>query len=680
MRTDDSVDELAGVTFVDGLRWLEAPSEEVRSWDDAQNATTTSYLRRWGHREETHRLVDRLFVPRFWGMPRYAGGRWFRKRLDPLGDHACLEMGPTLSGPWQVLVDADQLSTERPANVEWFSPSPDGRMLAYGLAFEGVERNRIALLDLETGKELPDAPSHVINDGLTGGVIWQPDSSGFFFTARVDTEGEFRNALFWHRIGMLPPSGPEPIDLPEGLDSYVIAQVSGDGGVVVATSGLFQPRPRAICRLDGFGGWEPFVSDVDASVIGELVDDEYIAATDHGAGRSRLVAIPVSSRTPNEPATWREIVPESDAVLRSVRSVGDLLYLTELVDAHSRVRVITRDGTPVDEVPLPGVGTVAEPVLPLMRAIPGGHPTEFLFAFATLVSSRGLYRHDRSTGKTEELEGPAVDLPELQVTSRLAVSKDGTRVPYQVVSRSGAAGTTPRPALLHGYGGFGVPWLPQFNGALVAFALSGGLYVHTHLRGGGDFGREWWENGRFTMKQNGYDDLYAIAEDLVARGETAPSMLAVTGGSGGGLMSGVAVTQRPELWRVVVPQKPFLDLIGGCREPYGRDIVAGEFGDIDDPDDVARMATFSPCQLIHDGVPYPAVYIDAGATDARAPAWHARKFAARLQAATSSGHPVVLRIWHDVGHGWSNGRQETVAQMTDWLSFVLSELGMRPAN
>jgi prolyl oligopeptidase len=676
---DDSVDALAGVTYPDGLRWLEGTGSDVRDWDEAQNALTTAHLGSWPELGATRRLLDRLITSRFGGVPREAGGRWFRMGSAAATDHARLEVGPAAEGPWQVLVDPAGLPLEGVAHIEWLSPSPDGRIVAYGLTTDGSERNRIVLLDVESGQELPDRIGQVVNDSWTGGVIWLPDSSGFFFTARDESTSEhFRNAVFFHRLGDAPPQTPESIDLPNGLASYAVTQLSAAGRAVMSV-GLFRSLPAYRRDLNSSEPWAPFVNDIDGTVIGQIVGNEYVAVTDCGAPRSRVVGITLDSRTPNDPRTWREIVPESEAVVRRVSVVGDLLYLTELVDTFSRVRVVTLAGEPVAEVPLPGNGVVSEPTFPLMQAVPSGSPTQFLFAFSSLTASWGAYRHDQKSNTAEVVDAPAISLPQLSVESRKATAKDGVHIPYHVVTRSDRTASGPQPTLMHGYGMSGVPWSPQYNGAHAAFALSGGTYVHANLRGGGEFGREWWEAGRFEHKQQTYDDLYAIAEDLIARGDTEPAKLALTGTSGGGLLTGIAITQRPELWTAMVPQKPFLDIIGGCRVPYGRDIVAYEFGRIDDPGDVRRLASFSPCQLVRSDVEYPAVLIDAGETDTRCPAWHSRKFAARLQA-SNSRRPVFLRIWHDVGHGWSNGRLETVAQTTDWLSFIFSEVGMRPAG
>ena len=213
---------------------------------------------------------------------------------------------------------------------------------------------------------------------------------------------------------------------------------------------------------------------------------------------------------------------------------------------------------------------------------------------------------------------------------------------------------------------------------MLTFVAAGGLYVHCHLRGGAEFGRSWWEGGRLKNKQNCYDDLFAIADDLIARGISRPDLLVVTGGSNGGLMAGVAAVQRPDLWRVCVPRVPVLDLIADCRDPYGRSTTSMEYADPNDPEDVQRMASFSPYQLIGEGRCYPAVYLDAGANDPRCAPWHARKFAARLQAAQGGDAPILVHIWENVGHGAATAKDIQIEQNSEWLAFVMQQIGLIP--
>jgi len=440
---------------------------------------------------------------------------------------------------------------------------------------------------------------------------------------------------------------------------------------------MLNPIPVAVLDLAARKPqWRPFVTDAQGTVAGRVIGDRYVAVTDIGAPRGRVVGIPLDSSTPNDSASWEEIVPESEAVIRSVWPVRDHLYVTEFVDTYARVRMFTVDGRLAGEVPLPGLGAIAELPFPLMNASAPTDESCFLFGFSSLIASWGTYLHRPGANEIVTLVAPEVTLDEAVVEDHWAVSSDGTRIPYHVVRLTRATAELPRPTLMYAYGGFNAPWVPQFPGAMAAFVAAGGLFVHCHLRGGGEFGLDWWSGGRLKNKQNCYRDLYAIAEDLIARGATRSDVLAVTGGSNGGLMAGVAAVQRPDLWCAVVPRVPLMDLIGACRDPYGRNAVSIDFGNPDDADEVRRLAGFSPYQMIEDGKAYPAVYIDAGDTDPRCPPWHARKFAARLQAAQAEDAPILVRIWSNVGHGWATAKDVEIEEHTEWLAFVMQQVGL----
>jgi len=453
--------------------------------------------------------------------------------------------------------------------------------------------------------------------------------------------------------------------------------VSRDGHYAVALERLRNPIPVAIAALGkGSLRWRPFVDSIGGTVAGHMVGERYIAVTDVGAPRGRLVAIPLDAEDPNDSANWRELVAESDAALRSVTPVGEALYLTEFVDTYARVRIVDLDGKELGEVPLPGRGAVSELPFPLMNLVPKEHPEKFLFGFSSLTVSPGIYSHAPGQKEIETLQAPQVRLENALVEDRWAVSADGTRIPYHIVRLADVNGSRPQATLIYAYGGFNFPLVPQFPGPMAAFVAAGGVFVHAHLRGGAEFGFEWWQGGRMSNKQNCYHDLYAIAEDLIAAKVCTPQSLAVVGGSNGGLLAGVAVTQRPDLWGVAVPRVPLLDLIGGCRDGYGRMGIMMEYANVEDPKEVRRLAAFSPYHLVREDVRYPAVYLDVGDTDPRCPPWHARKFAARLQKATSGSAPILLHVWENVGHGWATDKDVAVTEHTEWLAFTLRHLGV----
>lgn len=684
-RADDSSQTLAGLTLADPYQWLEdGEAPEVRAWQAAQNARTVARLEAWPHAEALRAAVDRHPMPRWGAIPRFAGGHWFRRGRPAGGDMALVQIADAPRGPWRTLFDPSVGAGEHPRNVEWLAPSPDGTIVAFGVSEGGDERNRIQLLDVASGLPLADEIPHVLMDGWVGGVQWLADSSGFYYSALDPDDPAFQtNVGFLHRLGEPAATTPEPLPPEEDYDGWLVVETDRVGRWAVATMALWMTRPLYVRDLAADGPWRPLVAGLTGHWIsGVIAGDHYVAVTDHGAERGRLVEIPLDGG--GDPSTWRELVPESDAVLRRVQLIGDRLYVVELVDTFSRVRVFERDGRFVREVALPGRGVISQEGWHVLTAHrPAAHPDEYLFAFTTPTESWAVYREDPESGAIEQLEAPEARLEGAVVESRWATSNDGAEVPYHLIRLETTTLDRPRPTLMSGYGGFNMPWHPKYVGAMAAFVEAGGVVCHSNIRGGGELGAHWWSDGRMQRKQQGYDDLFAIAETLIADGVATPETLAIQGTSGGGLLAGVALTQRPELWAVAVPRVAFVDILGACaRDPYGRNIVRTEFAsDLDDPDEVRRLASFAPCALVREGVRYPAVFLDAGDVDPRCPPWHARKLAAHLQAvAGPEDPPIVLRVWEDVGHAMNNGRETDVRQNSAWLGFVMERLGMVPAG
>ncbi|MFH8983986.1 prolyl oligopeptidase family serine peptidase [Streptomyces varsoviensis] len=682
-RVEDEREVVAGIDYPDPYRWLEEETDETAAWQRAQNLLTDQLVRDTPHFERLRELVgqcaaDGTGSPNWMvdPTPQFAGGRWFRLGRPGGADGpaypeaAAVIVADTLEEEGRVLLDPRANGIQ---HVFWLAPAPDGRTFAVGVTADGGELGEIRLYDADSGDRLPDDIPHRSHGPL---VVpqWTPDSAGFFYTAADPAGEQYAFPVYYHRVGAAAATVPEPVDAPD----VPLVQVDPAGRYAVATS--VWALPRYVCELPG-RAWRPFVQGVDATVLGVIDGDRYLAVTNHDAPRGRVIAIAFDSPDPSDPAGWQEIVPESDRVLGHVRLIGGRLVVTGSVDTEARAWVFDRDGTELEEVPLSGAGAFPNDALPHNALTPDGHPDEFVFLYSTPLSSPGLYRYRLGSGRVETVRAPRVTLPGAEVSLRWAESRDGTRVPYHLVLPHGADGAEPLPTLITAYGGGRVAWPAQYPGPSAAFVASGGALVISHQRGGADLGSDWADAGRQGRKQTSFDDLYAIAEHLLATGVTTTDRLAVTGWSNGGIMAGAVFAQRPDLWAAVVAQCPILDLVGSGRDPYGRFAVPHEFGGgFETPEAVRHLASMSAYQLVDGTAPsYPWFYVHAGAVDSACPPGQIRKTVARVQAAAGPDTPALVRVWEGVGHGMASGRSEAVLHTAYWLAFVMRRLGMTPA-
>jgi prolyl oligopeptidase len=665
-RTVDAVAIQAGVTVPDPYRWLEAEDDEVRGWQRRQAEVATGSILGGQDRAALRALVEQYDAGARPVLPRHAAGRWFRL------DGAAVVVAEEPYGAGATVVEL-----KSGAVLSWLAPSPDGRVLAIGVCTDGSEHNTIRLVDVASGEQLA-APPQVLHSAWAGGVSWAADSAGFWFFALTGSPEEFVQATFHHSLAT-GATLVEPVPVPAGSREYTLVQPSPDGRWLVAAHRVGSPIPVAVRDLASPGSeWRPFVTSCNGTVAGHVVGDRYVAVTDVGAARGRLVAIPLDAASPDDPASWEELVPEGPTVLRSVTPVAESLHLSELDRTFARVRVLDLAGRVVGEVPLPGQGALAAPFFALTGLAVAAPTPDFLFAFSTPTTSWSVHRHRPGSAGVETLLAPTVALDAV-VEEGMAPAADGTLVPFHVIrpGRSGKAGDGPAPTLITAYGAANVPTLPSYQPDLAAFVAAGGTVVQAYLRGGGELGRDWYLAAHRETKHVRDDDLVAVAEHLIATGRTTRDLLALTGGSDGGLMCGVAVTTRPDLWRAVLPRAPLLDLVAGMRDPYLDFVIRKAWGDPDDPVDVRRMIGRSPYELVRAGT-FPAVYVQAGATDPRCRPWHARKFVARLQAAQQGDAPILLHVFEDAGHGAATSPEVVVAQDVEWLGFLVQQLGLSP--
>ncbi|SFP81836.1 prolyl oligopeptidase family serine peptidase [Amycolatopsis rubida] len=670
----DPAERLIGqIRFEDPYEWLEADSPQAMEWQREQDARAAAELSGWaGHpvlRDAVAPCIARTLGTY---APLHRGEHWFR--LGFAGEGARVEASDQPVGPSRVVVDPVALG----GALDWFQPSPDGAYVAFGLSFGGDEQSVLHVVEVGTGELLPER----IPFASSATVAWLPDSSGFYYNGGVapDTVDPDKR-LFFHRLGDTVPSAPEPITVREAFSLF--PQVSGNGRWLAAVTSELDPRADLVKELPA-GEWRRFLADVPGRGYGAFAGDQYVAILTDQAPRGRLVGIPVATAT--DRSTWRELLPESDATMFSVECAGDRLVLCELVGTYARLRVLTADGTLESEVPLPGRGVVMQlsrfghyltPGSPWMGTCISAGAGEFTFVYSSPTRSPGLYRYDCASRQLTELVPPDSDRLDLVVHDRVATAADGTVLPYQLVCRRGLdldRPNSPQPALIYGYGGFNVSFVPGYLGMFTPFVDAGGVLVLAHVRGGGELGEAFWKQGRLGKRQTSYDDLYATAEHLVETGVTSTDRLALVGSSNGGLLASVALTQRPDLWRAVCALVPLCDMLAYTRDAYTSALVM-EFGDPDDPAEAQFLYAYSPYHNVRSGAEFPATLFYCGANDVRCAPWHARKLAARLRDNTGSAHPILLRAVAGGGH-------QTVkydpGQVAEWLGFLFRELGLTP--
>ena len=667
----DTVDVLHGETIPDPYRWLEdGDSAETRSWTERQNALTEAYLSAHPARAGIRNRLDQLLAIGAISVPLPVHGRYFYQRRDGRQNQPVLYVRDGVGGRDRALVDPNLLDDAGAVALDWCYPSEDGTLLAYGLSENGSEQSVLHLLDVGTGRPLTDR----IPRTRSADLAWLPDGSGFYYTRYPDPaevpEGEehYHRSVFLHLIGA-DPSDDALVFKPARKEYWPGVGLSHDGRwLLISVSRTFDETDLYIRdRLAG-GELVPVAENLAASFEGEVVRGRLFLRTNLDAPTYRLYDV-----DPGRPerAAWRELVPpREDAVLEGVRITADGLALSYLEHASSRFRLADLGGRVVREIELPALGS-------LFGVGGEWNGRELFYGFSSYTVPPSIYRIDLETGVQMLWRRVEADLDpgRFEVRQVAVSSKDGTRVSMFLVSQRGLERTGDNPVYLTGYGGFNISMTPAFSRSLMLWLERGGLVAIPNIRGGGEYGEKWHQGGMMGKKQNSFDDFIAAAEWLIAEGYTRPARLAVAGGSNGGLLMGAVLTQRPDLFGAVVIQVPLLDMLRYHLFLIAR-LWIPEYGSPDELEQFAWLRAYSPYHHVREGVRYPAVLLATAESDTRVDPMHARKMAARLQASTASGRPVLLRLEARAGHGAGKPLSKVLDELTDIWTFVFSEFGV----
>ncbi len=672
-KTVDVTDNYHGNTVADPYRWLEdVESDEAGDWVEAQNEVTNRYLESLPEREAMRVRLEKLWNYERFGLPTHKGKVFIFSHNDGLQNQSVLYKANSLEAEREVLIDPNTLSEDGTVALGSTATTDDGSLIAYSIADGGSDWRTWKVRDVATGKDLSD----VVRWSKFSGAAWKSDASGFFYARyQAPVEGKEltgtneNQQLFFHKLGDDQSLDALVFDRPGEPKWGYSPSVTDDGRYLV---------------IHNWKGSEPksqiFVKDltlpnstVEPLIVGFDAEYEWFASsgdllyfvTDHDAPKRRVIAVKVGATDRDD---WKEVIPESEDVLESASLFGDTLYLSYLHDAHSRVMRYSMDGKRIDELPLPGVGSVSGF---------GGlqNATETFFSFTNYVTPEEIYRVDLSTGETSLWRRPETPIKvDEYVTEQLfATSKDGTKIPVIITRRRDSALDATNRTLLYAYGGFNISLTPSFSPANAAWIENGGVYAVANLRGGGEYGRSWHEAGMRLQKQNVFDDFIAVAELLIEKRYTTSKRLAIRGGSNGGLLVGAVMTQRPELFGACLPAVGVMDMLRFHKFTIGW-AWATEYGSSDEADQIENLLSYSPLHNLKQGTCYPATLISTADRDDRVVPGHSFKFAAALQSAQSCDHPVLIRIETRAGHGAGTPTSKKIEEYADLWSFLLENL------
>ncbi|MGI5486538.1 prolyl oligopeptidase family serine peptidase [Microtetraspora malaysiensis] len=675
-RRDDIVDDLHGTPVPDPYRWLEdADDPATKEWLDAQDVLFKST--ELPDRERFRERVAALLRSGSVGPPAWRGERRFFMRRTPDQEHAVLYVADGQGE--RALIDPMALDPSGLTTLDSYQPDKEGARLAYQISVGGDEESRLHVLDVETG-EVIEGP---IDRCRYSPIAWLPGGEAFYYVRKLapsevpEGEEQFHRRVYLHRVGTSPDD--DVLIFGEGLEktNYYGVSVSRDGRwlTVTAAQGTAPRNDLWVADLTASPLEAPALVTVQEGVDAQTGlhfgrDGRLYVFTDRDAPRARICV--TSPETPTY-EHWRDLIPEdSEAVLSDFAILDDLDEPVMLVGwtrhAVSEIAIHTLEtGVRIGEVPTPGLGSIGG----ITERPEGGH--EAWFSYTDNTTPPSVYRFDARTRETSlwAASPGAVEVPSVNTEQVVYRSKDGTEVHMLVISREGSG---PRPTILYGYGGFGIPMTPGYSGSILAWVEAGGVYAIAQLRGGGEQGEQWHRAGMLGHKQNVYDDLHAAAEHLIATGVTTPEQLGISGGSNGGLLVGAALTQRPELYAAVVCSAPLLDMIRYEKFGLGETWNV-EYGSASVPEEFGWLWSYSPYHHVREGVSYPATLFTVFASDTRVHPLHAWKMAAALQHAQAADRPVLLRNEAEVGHG-ARAVSRSVDLAADQLAFLARHTGL----
>jgi prolyl oligopeptidase len=671
------VEKPFGQAIADPYRWLENDvrnDKEVAAWIESQNKVTNAYLNTLPGRDIFKNRLKQLYNYEQFSIPVKQGGRYFYLHNSGLQNQPILQVRDSVDGAGRVLLDPNRWSKDGATALAEWSASDDGKRVAYAVQDGGTDWRTIQVLDVDTDKILDDE----VKWARFTNIAWAKDGSGFFYSRypepKQGSESQAsvaNHAVYFHRLGTPQTQDRSVYATPDRPTLLHNIDITADGRylTIVSTPAAIGNKLTVVDLQST--DWKPrnLVDNLDDewSVVGN-VGTKFFLKTTQDAPRSKVVTMDIAAANP----AIAEVVPQQDAVMGNASLVAGRLLVSAHADVKTEVRRYRLDGKADGVVKLPGIGTA------------GGFKSdrddpETFFVFTSFNTPSVIYRYDVASNTARVWAQPkvATDLSRIAVEQRFYQSKDGTRIPMFIVRRKDA--TAAAPTVLHAYGGYGIPILPEYLPAPLGWVEQGGVYAIANIRGGSEYGKAWHEAGRRQNKQNVFDDFIAAGEYLKAQGITPQNGLAIQGGSNGGLLIGAVVNQQPDLFAAALPQVGVMDMLRFDRFTGGN-LWLDEYGSPAQAADFRNLLSYSPYHNIESGKAYPAILATTADTDDRVVPSHTFKYVAALQAADIGDKPHLARIETRAGHGAGKPTDKIVEETADMWAFAARWTGLNVGN
>ena len=668
---DGTVDNYFGTEVADPYRWLEDDtSAKTAAWVEAENKITNAYLSKIPFRQKLLKRLTEVANYEKLSAPRKHHGRWYFYKNDGLQNQYVMYVMDQLGGTPRVFLDPNKLSTDGTVALQGVYFSNNGKYAAYTISRSGSDWQEFYVIDLKTGQLTTDH----IEWAKFSGAAWQGD--GFYYSAYdAPTQGkEFSNVnegmkIYYHKIGTPQsddvlfyqnPAQPKrfyTVSVNEEETMMFLYEDGAGAGNTLFVRDLRKPNSQFI----------QMTADMDYRYTPLYTEGEKIYLfTNYGAPRNRIMTADINRPGIND---WQELIAEQQNVLNNADVINRQLILTYSQDASDHAYLYGLDGRQIREVILPSVGSVG--------FTGDEHEPECFYTFTSFTVPGTIYRYDLATGESTLYAKPNVKFQQEDYTSEQVFfqSKDGTRIPMFLTYKKNVK--SPRPVYLYGYGGFNIALVPSFSANRIPFLEQGGIYAQVTLRGGSEYGEEWHLAGTKMQKQNVFNDFIAAAEWLIREGYTTNEKIAIVGGSNGGLLVGACMTQRPDLFRVAIPQVGVMDMLRYHKFTIGWN-WASDYGTSEDSREMFEyLRGYSPLHNLKPGTSYPATLVTTADHDDRVVPAHSFKFAATLQECHKGTNPVLIRIDTKAGHGGGKPLAKILEEQADIYSFILYNMGIK---